>query len=594
MRVKSTQHQYSALAAPAGGTGSNKVIAVSAALVALGYALLVSYLDPALPWPVTFSHAEPWTMVFLNLVPVLILHVALLIVTRRLLLSCWLTVLALGALYFINYVKLKELATPLLPDDFRFLKAIGVHYTFFAQYLASSRLQLLLSIGVLAITLLFYRERPIGSIKGGVRWGAAALTVILWSTLVQGSAPWKTVYYPGQLQFEPWAPRDSAARTGLIANMILLHWELRNDSSLQPNVDASIQQLRNYDLTSHRQLVPARTPLPDIIVVQSESLFDVTRLKGIDTDVMPAMHAAASHGWSGELQVPTFAGGTIRTEFEFLTALPLAAFPQLRYPYLQLTRAEIPSIARELRANGYRTLAIHPNGGAFWNRNHAFRALGFDRFLDADAFGGAEHYGWYVSDAALVDRVISELRDDDQPQMIMAISIQNHGPYESVPLPAPRNEGFLQTSLDAPAAHALETYMTLVRASDQALARLLEFVESRQRDTLLLVYGDHLPAMNPVYTQLGFRDERRPEEQPVPWLLIDNRSREPRVQNGPAWLLPTLLIEKTGLATSQYFSVLTDLGFSDAESRVPSDVLKVLAQLQFAGRLESSVANGPI
>ena len=591
--MKLTQHQYSFLAAPPAETASNRFIVASAAMVAIGYALLVSYLDPALPWPVTFSR-EPWTLVLLNLVPVLILHVALLIVTRRLLLSCWLTVFSLGALYFINYVKLRELATPLLPDDFQFLKAIGVNYAFFAQYLASSRLQLLFAIGALAITLLLYRERPIGSIRGGIRWGAAVLTVILWSTLVQGSAAWKTVYQPGQLQFEPWAPRDSAARTGVIANMILLHWELRSGSSLQPNFHASIQQLSNYDLSTHRALTPMRTPLPDIIVVQSESLFDVTRLNGIDADVMPAMHAAARRGWSGELQVPTFGGGTIRTEFEFLTALPLAAFPQLRYPYLQLRQTEVPSIARELRSNGYRTLAIHPNGGAFWNRNHAFRALGFDQFLDADAFGDAERYGWYVSDTSLVDRVIAELRDDDQPQMIMAISIQNHGPYESVPLPAPGNVGFLQTSLDAPAAHALETYMTLVRASDQALARLIEFVENRQRDTVLLVYGDHLPAMNQVYTQLGFRDARQPEEQPVPWLLLDNRSREPRVQNGPAWLLPTLLIEKTGIATSQYFSVLTDLGFSDAESRIPFDVLKVLAQLQFAGQLESSVANDPI
>lgn len=592
--MKSTQHQFSALAAPAGETASNKVIVAAAALVAIGYALLVSYLDPALPWPVTFSRAEPWTLVLLNLVPVLILHVALLIVTRRLLLSCWLTALALGALYFINYVKLKELATPLLPDDFQFLKAIGVNYAFFAQYLATSRLQLLLAIGVLAITLLLYRERPIGSIKGSVRWGAAALTIVLWSTLVQGSAPWKTVYYPGQLQFEPWAPRDSAARTGLIANMILLHWELRTGSQQEANIDASMQLIRDYNLTSFRPVAQTRTPLPDIIVVQSESLFDVTRLKGIDADIMPAMHAAASRGWSGELRVPTFGGGTIRTEFEFLTALPLAAFPQLRYPYLQLTHAEIPSIARELRSNGYRTMAIHPNGGAFWNRNHAFRALGFDQFLDADAFGGAEHYGWYVSDASLVDRVIAELRDDDQPQMIMAISIQNHGPYESVPLPASDPAGFLQTSLDAPAAHALETYMTLLRASDQALARLLEFVDNRQRDTILLVYGDHLPALNAVYAQLGFRDERQPEEQPVPWLLVDNRSRDSRVQNGPAWLLPTLLIEKTGLATSQYFTTLTDLGFSDAESRVPFDVLKVLAKLQFAGRLDNPVPNDPI
>ncbi|MFC4314440.1 LTA synthase family protein [Steroidobacter flavus] len=553
--------------------------------MAIGYVLLVSYLDPALPWPITFSRAEPWTLLFLNLVPVLILHGALLIVTRRLLLSCWLTVLALGALYFINYIKLKELATPLLPDDFHFLKAIGVNYAFFAQYLASSRLQLLLAIGVLAITLLLYRERPIGSIKGGIRWGAAVLTVILWSTLVQGSAPWKTVYYPGQLQFEPWAPRDSAARTGLITNMILLHWELRGDSQLQPNIDASVQLLRDYGLTSTPPVLQARSPLPDIIVVQSESLFDVTRLNGIDTDVMPTLHAAASRGWSGELRVPTFGGGTIRTEFEFLTGLPLAAFPHVRYPYLQLAHAEIPSLVRELRSNGYRTVAIHPNGGAFWNRNHAFRALGFDQFLDADAFEGADRYGWYVSDASLVDRVIAELRDDDPPQMIMAISIQNHGPYETVPLPSSENPRLVQASLDASSTHSLETYMTLVQASDQALARLFEFVENRSRDTILLVYGDHLPALNDVYAQLGFRDGRKPEEQPVPWLLIDNRSREPRVQDGPAWLLPTLLVEKTGLATSRYFSELTDLGFANAESRIPFDVLKVLARLQFDSRL---------
>jgi len=54
-----------------------------------------------------------------------------------------------------------------------------------------------------------------------------------------------------------------------------------------------------------------------------------------------------------------------------------------------------------------------------------------------------------------------------------------------------------------------------------------------------------------------------------------------------------LLIEKTGIATSRYFSVLADLGVSDAESRIPFDVLMLLAQLQFADQLESSVANDP-
>jgi hypothetical protein len=589
--VRPTQNLYNPSRAH---TSSIKVVSAWYALLALGYALLVSWLDPALPWPVTFTSMRPWGLVFLNLVPVLLLHAALLIVTRRLLLASWLTVLAVGALYFINYVKLRELATPLLPDDFRFLKAIGVNYAFFAHYLASSRLQLLFAVTVLAITLMFYRERPMSMLNGGVRWGAAFCTLVLWASLVQGSAPWRTMYNPGDLQFEPWAPLDSASRTGLITNMLLLHWELRDASQPTPDVQASKRLLHEHGLAAAPAVIPARTPLPDIIVVQAESLFDITRLNGVEIDVMPNMRAAAKRAWSGDLLVPTFGGGTIRTEFEVLTGLPLSAFPQVRYPYLQLTRNEIPSIVWELRSNGYRTLALHPNGGAFWNRNYAFRAMGFERFIDADGFKDAERHGWYVSDAALVDRVIAELRDydDEAPQMIMAISIQDHGPYDTVPLPASGSAEPLPSQLNADAALALDTYIKLVRATDEALGRLMEFVEHRQRDTLLLIYSDHLPPLNAVYAQLGFRDARRPDEQPVPWLLIDNRSSEPRLQHGPSWMLPTLLVEKTGVSTSRYFATLTNGGFADMQASVPPEVLTTLAHLQFAGQLENALTDG--
>jgi hypothetical protein len=55
--------------------------------------------------------------------------------------------------------------------------------------------------------------------------------------------------------------------------------------------------------------------------------------------------------------------------------------------------------------------AIHPNGDAFWNRNDAFRALGFDRFIDGDTFVDSEWHGDFVGDAAPVDRIIAELED---------------------------------------------------------------------------------------------------------------------------------------------------------------------------------------
>jgi phosphoglycerol transferase MdoB-like AlkP superfamily enzyme len=319
--------------------------------------------------------------------------------------------------------------------------------------------------------------------------------------------------------------------------------------------------------------------------VQIESLFDVRRMNGIEDSAMPTLDAAAQRSWSGDLYVPTFGGGTIRTEFEVLTALPLAAFPQVRYPYLQLTRNEIPSVVRELRQNGYSTLAIHPNGGAFWNRNYAFRALGFDRFLDGDAFADASRFGWYVSDDALMERIVAELADDGPPQLIMAIGIQNHGPYDSVPIPDSERIEIVDSPLDGPSKISFETYLSLLRATDAALARLVDFVDNRSRDTLLLVYSDHLPPLNAVFSQLGFKDGRRAEEQPVPWLLIDNRSRERRASDRPAWLLPTLLIEKTGLNTSRYFTALTDEDVL-REVRGPSAAMKAFAQLQYSGELE--------
>jgi phosphoglycerol transferase MdoB-like AlkP superfamily enzyme len=562
-------------------------------LAPLAYLLFLSWLDPALPWPVPLFRLEPWSLALLNALPVLILNAAFLAITRRIVLSHWLTLLVLGALYFVNHLKMQELATPLLPDDFHFLKALGVSYSFFAQYLASARLQLAIAALALAVTLLLVREPAAPFMQGRRRWGIALGILLLTVSLVHGSGPWKTIYNPGRLQFEPWAPRDSAARTGIITNMLLFYWELRDNSTSEPNLEHARQVFHESGLDAPTPIAPATEQArhPDIIIVQSESMFDPSRLAGVGYDAMPRLRAAATRARSGDLYVPTFGGGTIRTEFEVLTGLPMAAFAGVRYPYLQLTRSEIPGLVRELNANGYRTLAIHPNGGAFWNRNQAFRALGFDRFIDGDSFGDAAHYGWYVSDAALVDRIIAELSDAEQPQMIMALSIQNHGPYDAVPLEDGARPDIAVAGLDGLPRTALQTYLAMLAATDAQLARLIEFVDARERDTLLLIYGDHLPPLVRVFGQLSFQDGRRAEQQPVPWLLIDNRSREARTENHPSWFLPAVVLEQAGLSDNRYFQLLrqTRREGDGCDCDVPGETTKALAQLQYFDALEGEI-----
>jgi hypothetical protein len=563
------------------------------ACLAVAYVLLVSWLDPAFSWPMNFSSLEPWWLALLNVVPILILNALLLVVTRRVAMACWLTLIVIAALYFVNYMKLQELATPLLPDDFHFLRAIGVNYAFFSHYLESSRLQLGIAAIVLTVTVLLFRETRIRAFKGLPRVLAGIVCIALGATLVFGATPWNRIYNPGRLQFEPWAPLESASRTGLITNLLLFYWELRGD-------DATVA------LTNAKELLRAKEPgwkaavtpiepreLPDIVIVQSESLFDLRQLEGVEIDAIPNMRMAAARGWSGDLYVPTFGGNTIRTEFEVLTGLPLSAFPRVRYPYLQMTRDEVPSLARELGRQGYRTTAIHPNGGAFWNRHAAFRAMGFERFVDIRDFKNAENFGWYISDAALIDKILEEMSDDGPPQLVMAISIQNHGPYDSVPLPKRSDTTLGIPTLDAEASDTLHTYAEMVAASDAALGRLVAWADSRERHTLVLVYGDHLPPLNTVFAQVPFRNGLPPTAQPVPWVLIDNRSQEARIEHHASWYLPTVLLERAGIARSAYFALLERIGREAAAQCGcfnADPAVQALAQLQYSQELERFLA----
>jgi phosphoglycerol transferase MdoB-like AlkP superfamily enzyme len=282
-------------------------------------------------------------------------------------------------------------------------------------------------------------------------------------------------------------------------------------------------------------------------------------LRGIAKGVhLRELDRLAKRAHAGELTVPTFGGGTIRTEFEVLTGAPLSSLDGVQYPWLELDASDIAGLPAELARHGYRTLAIHPNAGAFWNRARSYPALGFDRFIDGAAFGDDTIVGLFPGDAALTDRILSELDDDGPPQFIFAVSMEAHGPFDWRPgldearlasLPVP-------DALDEGGRYWLRNYLYLVEDADRALGRLADALSKRTRRTLLLFYGDHLPALPPVYAQLGFDDEGAAEAQTVPWLLLDTASRYPHRLDTSAWLLPAILLDAAGVRGPSYFSAL--------------------------------------
>ncbi|HEY0181052.1 MAG TPA: LTA synthase family protein [Dokdonella sp.] len=566
--------------------------ALAVGALALAVAALVGELDPGVDMPRLAEDATILCVLALNALPALTLLALLLALTQRVLLSTWLVALAIGALYSANAAKLGALQTPLLPADLRLLAAPGAAFHLLGPYLHPRALSALaLAVGV---TALLFRERRLALLDRRRSAALAAAALLTGASLVAGSAPWRQLYRSAGLALEPWSLAESAVRSGLIGGLLLYHWEIHGGDVPAADRDAALALLRRHAPALREALAAAAAPAerPDIVVVQSESLFDPARLRAVPAGRHLHEYARLAHsGRSGALRVPTFGGGTIRTEFEVLTGAPLASLGGVQYPWLELDVDAYPSLARTLGAHGYRRVAIHPNAAAFWNRARAYPALGFERFVDAAAFAPEQTVGLFTSDAALTERVLAELDDDGPPQFVFAISIENHGPFDWRPgLDADRLAAIaLPDALDDAARPWLAHYLYLADDADRALGRLADALRARGRRTLLLFYGDHLPDLGPVYAELGFDDGRDAHDQPVPWLLLDSADPRPRRLDARSWMLPGLLLAAAGVHDGGYFDVVRALthapGF-DADEADTADGLDALARLQLRGELD--------
>jgi len=583
-------------------------------LVVVIFAISASWLDPALGWPMYAVDGAHLGLVAINILPFVLIVLLLGALTRRVVLSSWIGLLLLIASHAANTAKLQQLEMPLLPGDFHFLEEIGSALPLFVHYIGTSLQPVLIALGVLALTVALFREAAWPLMRGWKRLAVAAVSITLGVGIIQGWTPWRAVYSAERLRFEPWSVVDSARKAGMVGNLVLYNWELAKRQELHPDRNAARELLRANVDGLRQHLSPNTSSLampsgtqPDIVIIQSESLFDPARLNGAPKNTyLPNFHRLAKRGLSGELKVPTYAGGTIRTEFEVLTGLALAFFPGVQYPYFEIADRPIPGIVRTLSRQGYQTTAIHPNSGVFWNRNQAYQQIGFDRFVDERAFSKDDIVGLFTGDAALTDHVLAQLDQDGPPQLIFAVTMENHGPFDWRPgLDAERLAAMqMPAGLDEGGEYWMRNYLYLLGDADHELGRLADALQKRKRRTLLLFYGDHLPALPPVYHQIGFADGKAAKTQPVPWLLLDNRRK--LAEHGPmdttAWLLPSILLETAGIGGDRYFATLAALRDSlptdvmASSSGLPGE-LRALGQLRFRNELEpilDTVLDGPV
>ena len=239
---------------------------------------------------------------------------------------------------------------------------------------------------------------------------------------------------------------------------------------------------------------------PNVIFLQLESFFDLSQVRGIDTsdDPIPYFRSLKAKFPSGFLEVPVSGAGTVNTEFEILCGLPLSCFGLGEYPYETVLKdSPCESLAYYLSEAGYACHALHNHTGTFYDRYVVMENLGFDTFTPLEYMNGVSfnELGW-AKDDVLTGEVTGVLDSTKGKDFVYTISVQPHGKYsrtdrEDAGFTVTGDERFTDEILNA-----FGYYAEQLRDEDRFIEALLTELEKRDEDTVVVMFGDHLPALD--------------------------------------------------------------------------------------------------
>lgn len=307
----------------------------------------------------------------------------------------------------------------------------------------------------------------------------------------------------------------------------------------------------------------------NIIMIMNESLADFESVGEISTDseILPFIHSLKQNVKYGQLHVPTYGGGTARTEYEALTGNAMYFLPAGSVPYQLYVRDPEYGMADILKAQGYETLAMHPNRAANWNREKVYPSMGFDQFISKENWGDLyrDKIRSHESDKSTYDKIINiyEEKEKNQKLFTFCVTMQNHGGYGAETRNGYEPTVKLNYKKEYPQA---ETYLSLARESDSAFKDLLDYFEKAEEPTMIIMFGDHWPAIEDDFLSKVIGkdtgDLSLTESQTLyttPYVIWTNYPSETKEQDISSNYLGSYILELAGAELSQYNKFLLNL-----------------------------------
>ena len=267
---------------------------------------------------------------------------------------------------------------------------------------------------------------------------------------------------------------------------------------------------------------PAETAAerPNIIMVLSESFYDLTRLPDLqyERDPLENFHALKSEGISGTFHSHYLGYGTGYLEMSMLygiTGLDFGAGTNICFLEDDFYQ-RFDALAEQYTRDGYRAEMLHGYNDSLYNRTVTYPMLGFSDLLfsaDIQELGIEDtvYGGYYMRDAYLFQGVLDRMEainDGGERAFLYAITMENHQPFDPEKFNYACQIGVTSETLGEEDMAIVRVMLEGITRADQALGALTDALRESDEPTIVVFFGDHRPNLfmtdgDTVYTKLG-------------------------------------------------------------------------------------------
>ena len=253
----------------------------------------------------------------------------------------------------------------------------------------------------------------------------------------------------------------------------------------------------------------------NIIMIQVESLTSAVIGKTVEgQEITPNINNLidGSYYYSNHY-TQIAAGGTSDTDLAVNTSL----YPLQKEPaFVFYGNVNYSSLANDLVNDNYHTYSYHGYDADFWNRKVAFLSLGYENSFFGNTYDKLNiSMNMGINDKNFFDQTLIKMKDQLEPYFSYIITLSSHTPYSIT-----KEDSYLKID-EKKYSNDGYGYMQNIRYTDQAIGDFLTKLKNNDQyeDSLILLYGDHGPAIDSLIFDKGRLDKNNPNLFGVPLVV---------------------------------------------------------------------------